>query len=150
MVGSVLSIFFLSLICFNYLSAQKAISEEKTSTTTVEVTSRPKTVEVGDRAAVDWYVEVPDGQVTAATTIYWGYESSPSALLFFDSPQAVGYPNHPGDYESGDFPLPSTFTVSITPDTVGMVYFRSYALVRGNHLWSEEKSFLVTPKTNEK
>ncbi|KKT35261.1 MAG: hypothetical protein UX12_C0024G0001 [Candidatus Collierbacteria bacterium GW2011_GWC1_45_47] len=141
-------IVFLSLIFYNYLNAQRAISEERASITKVETTSFPKITEAGSRAAFSWHVEVPEGLRTSATTLYWGYESSPSALLDFDSPQAVGYPNHPEDYESGEFPLPSDFSVTIVPDKPGRVFFRSYAFVQGKHLWSDEQSVIISSKPN--
>jgi len=139
---------FLSLVFYNYLSAQKAIREEKTSITKLMNLTYPESIEIGSSASFVWKVEVPSGLSTENTSLYWGYESTPSALKDYDSPQAVGYPNHPTDYEAGEFPLPSDFSVTITPDKIGKVYFRSYALVQGRHLWTDESSFTVTTKTN--
>ena len=135
---------FLILIFYNYHSAQRAMKEEKPSIIKVENVSYPATVRYNARATFIWKVSSPSDLEASTTSIYWGDESSPSALKEYDSPQAVGYSNHPPDYESGSFRLPSEFDVSMTFDKPGTVYFRSYALVHGKHLWSEENSIRIT------
>jgi len=135
---------FLTLVSYNFFQAQKALREEKPSIFQIESLSSPNSITLGSPASFTWKVNVPAGLTTPFTTLYWGYESSPSALIENDSPQAVGYLHPPSDYEKGEFPLPLTFDVSIVPDRPGQVFFRSYALVQGKHLWSPELSFIVT------
>ena len=135
---------FLALIFYNYHLAQKAMKEEKSSIINVENVSYPATAGHNSRATFIWKVNSPSDLEASTTSIYWGYESSSSALKEYDSPQAVGYPNHSPDYESGNFRLPSEFNISMAFDKPGTVYFRSYALVRSKHLWSEESSFRIT------
>ena len=144
-IGIVVLGLFLSLIFYNFLIAQKALKEQRTSVFRVENISYPESVSLGSSGSFNWQIVAPAGLSSSFTTIFWDYESTPSALTESDSPQAVGYPNHPPDYETGEFPLPLDFQVAITPDRIGKVYFRSYALVQGRHLWSEESSFTVVP-----
>ena len=136
-------VLIIALVFYNYLSAQKAMREERPSILSVENISYPETLLVKKKASFIWRVQSPADLKTDLTTIYWGYDSSPSALTVLDSPQAVGYPNRITDYDTGEFSLPYTFSATLSFDTPGFVYFRSYAHVAGEHLWSPEQSFNV-------
>ena len=135
---------FVGLVFYNYFQAQKAIKDTRTSPLSISLTSYPKQVRVGDEANFAWYIEASPDLNTSFTTIYWGYESSPSALTKKDSPEAVKYPNFPVDYTSGNFKLPDNFDLNISFHKPGRVWFRSYAKVKNDHLWSEEKYLDVT------
>lgn len=93
-----------------------------------------------------WKVDAPESFSTTATGIYWNYESSPSALTKFDSPKAVNYPNFTEDYSTGLFKLPDTFDLNLKFPRAGTVYFRAYALIDKDYLWTEERQITVTPK----
>lgn len=132
-----LVIFFL-LVFYNYLGAQKAIRETKTSPLSIELVSFPETVKMGSRGTFIWHIKSSPDLTTSFTTIYWGYEASPGALPATASPLAVGYPKSQLDYSTGLFILPNTFDLRIPFDQAGKVYFRAYAKVKNDHLWSDE------------
>lgn len=134
---------FLGLVFFNYLKAQEAMKSRQESPLSVEITSYPKVIRAGEIGNFVWRVVSAPDLSTSHTAIYWGYESSPSALTKSDSPQAVGYPDFTPDYTSGLFLLPGTFDHNIRLDKPGKVFFRAYARVGGEHLWSAEGSLIV-------
>ena len=143
-VISFLSLFLFSFCVFyNYQKVQDSLKNQKPSIIAIENVVYPIRAKTGVPINISWFVEAPSGFTTPFTTIYYGYESSPSALLEIDSPQAVGYPYHLPDYESGVFYLPQLFSLSITPENAGVVYFRSYAEVNHRHYWSEEKNITI-------
>jgi hypothetical protein len=130
---------FFFLVFFNYLRAQAAIKDTRTPLLQVELVSYPETVPVGGKSTFLWHVESTPDLSTSFTTIYWGYESSPSALTTLDSPEAVGYYGFSRDYTHGLFSLPGDFDLGIKFTRPGKVFFRAYAKVGEKHLWTEEK-----------
>ncbi len=136
------SVFFL-LVGFNYFKAQEALQNRGQSPLGVEVASFPKTIKLGENANIVWHIDAAPDLSTSYTTIYWSYESSPSALTKFDSPLAVKYPYFESDYTSGRFMLPGSFDQNILFDRPGKVFFRAYARVGIDHLWTPEASLLV-------
>ncbi len=130
---------FLGLVYFNYYEAQSAIRETQASPLSVNLVSYPESVKEGSLGSFIWSLEASSDLSTDHTTIFWGYVSSASALPKTASPEAVGYPNSQPDYSTGYFRLPGTFDLRIPFTQLGRVYFRAYAKVRGNHLWSREE-----------
>jgi len=139
-------VIFLALIYFNYTVARKNIQNGKSAEISTTLFSYPEAIGVDSKGLVMWSVQAPPDLKTDFTTIYYGQESSPSALTKFDSPQAVNYPYRLEEYTNGSFKLPDTFDAHITFDKPGIIYFRSYAKVGRDHLWSEEKSITVNNK----
>jgi len=137
------SIIFCGLVGYNYLIAQKKISETRPSPLGISLESYPEKVTVGNTGSFVWNIESSPDLFTPRTTIYWGYIASPSALTQGDSPEAVGYPHHQDDYFWGKYMLPDTFDLSIKFDKPGKVFARAYAKVGNNHLWTEEKTIEV-------
>jgi len=134
---------FSSLVLYNYFQAQSAIKNTRPSPLTIDLVSYPEAVKAGHTGTFIWRIEASPDLSTPFTTIYWGYEASPSALTKQDSPQAVGYPSSLPDYMSGSFSLPSSFDLNIKITQPGQVFFRAYAKVKEDHLWSEEMSLKV-------
>ena len=134
---------FLLLVYINYLNAQVALKETRPSQLSVELISYPESVTIGGKGSFFWHVQSSPDLSTSFSTIYWGYQSSPSALTKMDSPQAVGYPYSQPDYTNGRYRLPSDFELGIRFDKPGLVFFRAYAKVGSGHLWSEERSLEV-------
>lgn len=130
---------FIGLVLFNYLKAQSAIKDTKPAPLAIELVSFPEKILAGSAGTFIWSISASPDLSTPYTTIYWGYESSPSALTKTDSPDAVRYPNSEEDYAHGNFRLPDTFDVNVVFNKPGKIWFRAYANVRGEHLWSEEK-----------
>jgi len=135
---------FLCLIFYNYQSAQKSLKDTGQSPLEITLKSYPEEVKLGNSGSFTWKINTSPDQIATDTTIFWGPISSPSGLLVTDSPDAVGYPNRLNDYYSGTFKLPDTFDLSIKFPDPGNIYFRAYAKVGDNHLWSEEKIIKVT------
>lgn len=132
------------LVFYNYLLAQKAIKNQKPAPLDITLTSFPEDIKASSSAIFMWHINATPDLSTNFTTIYWGHESSPSALTKKDSPQAVGYPNSLPDYAAGHFALPDDFNVNIKFDKPGKIFFRAYAKVGADHLWSEEEALNVS------
>ncbi len=139
-------IIFCLLVGYNYLLAQKKIKETKPAPLGIYLQSYPEEVVSGQTGTFIWNVDSSPDLSTPQTTIYWSYNASPSALTKKDSPQAVGYEFHQDDYFQGKYQLPDTFDLNINFDKPGMVYFRAYAKVGDNHLWTDEKSIKIYRK----
>lgn len=139
-------VFILVSIYYNYKSAQKAISETKASVLTTDLVTYPESIVSGKTGYFVWMVNTPNDLIATNTTIYWGYESTPSAVTVNDPPSSLGYPSMTSDYLHGQFKLPDDFDSQITFDQPGTVYFRSYAKVGDQNLWSKEYSLNVLAK----
>lgn len=136
---------FSSLIYFNYSKAQKALQNTKNSVVTIKFINFPTTAPVGSLVNFSWRIEAPNEFQTSYTTIFYGPVSTPSALTKQDSPEAVGYPNKVMDYIGSSFFLPDTFNLNLTFPHPGKIWYRGYAKVREDHLWTEEKYLNLTP-----
>lgn len=134
---------FCGLVFYNYSLAQKAIRNTKPSPLTIEIISFSKIIKAKEKSNFIWQINSSPDLSTTFTTIYWGYESTPSALTKLDSPAAVAYSYSVPDYTAGSFQLPEKFDVNILFPRPGQVWFRAYANIRGEHLWSSEKSIQV-------
>lgn len=134
---------FLLLVYYNYFQAQTAIKNTRPSPLSIDLVSYPELLTVSSRGTFLWRVESSPDLLTTSTTIYWGYQSSPSALTVLDSPAAVGYPYFLSDYTSGRYSLPNDFELRYMYDHSGRVFFRAYAKIGNQHLWSEEKSLEI-------
>ena len=78
---------FLLLVYINYLNAQVALKETRPSQLSVELISYPESVTIGGKGSFFWHVQSSPDLSTSFSTIYWGYQSSPSALTKMDSPK---------------------------------------------------------------
>jgi hypothetical protein len=134
---------FSSLVFYNYVQAQKDIKNTMPAPLSIELVSFPDRVKVGESASFVWYLSSSPDLSTSYTAIYWGYQSSPSALTTSDSPEAVMYPSSELDYADGVFSLPDTFDLNLVFKKPGRVWFRVYAKVKEAHLWSGENSVIV-------
>jgi len=132
-------VIFITLIFFNYFKVQKNLADTKSSPRSLDLVSYPEKIKLDSTGTFIWTVNTSPDLATSYTSIYWGYESSPSALQKTDSPSAVNYPYTQIDYGSGVFQLPNTFDVNIKFGKIGRVWFRGYAKINDDHLWSEEK-----------
>lgn len=134
---------FIGLVLYNYRQAQVRLKQTRETKFEISLVESPKNASVKTPANFKWLIDAPDNFITNTTTIYWSYDSSPSALTKLDSPKAVGYPNKTEDYIEGNFKLPDEFDLNISFPKAGTIYFRAYALVGNDHLWTEEKSLFV-------
>ena len=134
---------FSSLVFYSYNQAQKDIKNTKSAPLSIELVSFPDRVKAGESASFVWHLSSSPDLSTSHTTIYWGYQSSPSALTTSDSPEAVMYPSSELDYSNVIFSLPDTFDLNLVFNRPGRVLFRAYAKVKEAHLWSSENSVIV-------
>lgn len=138
-------LFILLAVIYNYILAQKAIRETKASTLFTDIISFPESIVMGKEGTFIWTVDTPSDLTTSYTAIYWSQYSSPSALTVTDSPSAVGYENHSKDFLTGKYKLPDNFDTKIIFPQSGKMFFRTYAKVKDQHLWSKEYSLIVEP-----
>lgn len=144
-ISIVTSVFalFLTLVFYNYLIAQRALRDTRPSPLEISLISFPSSLKPSSRGTFVWQVTASPDLTASYTTIYWGNESSPSALTTLDSPEAVGYPNSLPDYR-GRFALPSNFDEQILFEKQGSIYFRAYARVGSAHLWTPEERVTIS------
>lgn len=144
LISAIFAFIVISVI-YNYILAQKAIKETRPSILTTDIVSYPETLYQGKVGTFMWNVQTPSDLSTTATAIYWGYQSTPSAVTVNDPPQSLAYSNNTSDYLIGTFKLPDTFDDQIKFDRAGKIFFRSYAKVGNLHLWSKEYQLTVLP-----
>ncbi len=133
-----LLLIFILLILFNQKKAQREILMSQTPVYKISLVNPPLSASANQPVDFTWQVIAPDTATTISTTIYYSPVSSPSALTTGNSPQAVGYSYKLTDYLDGSFFLPDTF--SATANFIkGTIFYRAYAKVGNQHLWSEEK-----------
>lgn len=137
-----LLLIFLSLIFFNQRKAQKEILSSKIPQYKTVLINPPLNAPTNQPVEFIWSVEAPNTATTPTTTIYYSPISSPSALTTKDSPEAVGYSYHLTDYLNGNFSLPDTFSAR-TSFLRGNVFYRAYAKVGNQHLWSKELKLVI-------
>lgn len=135
---------FSFLIYFNSLQAQKALENNQPSELSISLSQPLQKSSSTTPTTFTWQVDAPSDFVTPFTTIYYDYISSPSALTKTDSPLAVGYAHHFSDFQTGQFSLPDTFSVS-QQFLPGTIFYRAYALVGKDNLWTPEYKLIVTP-----
>jgi hypothetical protein len=137
------TLIFVGLILFNQEKAQQSIATGRVPRYQVTLINPPSQVVVDTLVDFKWQVDTPEFSATPLTTIYYGHVSSPSAITTKDSPVAVGYPYRLTDYLNGQFSLPDTFSSRMEfPE--GNIFYRAYAKVGDQHLWSEELHLVVT------
>ena len=136
-------LFFLVLIYYNYTSAQKRLREARQTQFSIDLIDFPTEVGAGLSNRFAWRIDAPESFSAAKTGIYYSYDSTPSALMKGDSPEAVNYANFTFDYAAGLFRLPDTFDLDLSFNQKGVVYLRAYALVDRDHLWTEEKQLKI-------
>ncbi len=135
---------FVGLVYYNAKLAQKNLSQGTPSKLAISILELPSQAKVGERVSISWEVEAPADFQTTDTTIFYSPVSTPSAVTKSDSPEAVGYQSSLSDYRQGSFYLPFTFDGSITFQKPGTYFLRAYSLVRGNHLWTDEKQITIS------
>lgn len=125
---------FLGLIFYNQNLAKESLLATKEAPLSIELVSYPETTRVGNHSTIIWRVNATNDLSTDFSTLYWS-----------NSPSPKSYERHVSDYTSGRFSLPYNFESSLSFDQPQTVYFRAYAKVRDQDLWSEEKQFIVLP-----
>lgn len=145
-----LSIFFVVFFVFSLVvslyqisKAKQRIRDTKESVLAINPVKLPDSEIVGNKFDFVWDIDAPPSFKANQTSVFYSYSSSSSALLKTDSPEAVGYQEKSTDYDQGPFYLPNRFSSTLTFGKPGTIYYRLYARINGNHLWTEERSFKV-------
>ena len=136
-------LFLLVLVYYNYSLAQKRLREARQTQFSIDLTEFPTGTSAGQSNHFAWRVDAPESFSAVKTGIYYSYDSTPSALMKGDSPEAVNYANFTFDYAAGLFQLPDTFDLDLSFNQKGVVYFRAYAQVDHDHLWTAEKQLTI-------
>lgn len=145
-LGILILITFFSIF-YNTAKLQKTLKNNRQTTFDISLVNPPEKTKAETKQLFSWKVDAPNNFSTNITTLYWSYDSSPSALTKFDSPQAVGYPNYAYDYFNGPYiHLPDIFDVLIKFPKNGTVYYRAYAKIGEDHLWTPEYQLEVVEK----
>lgn len=133
-------VFFIALCVGEYLDYRKFLLRtiEPTNITVIN----PSPTSSDNNPQISWRIFTPSSY-TQTTSIFYDYESSPSALLTTDSPQAAGYQFQTTDYIKGSFPLPATFISNLNLPHSGTIYYRAYTFLNDQHLWTPEFSILI-------
>lgn len=134
---------FIGLVFYNYLRAQQQIREVRETQFTIGMTRKPEVVAKNTPITLEWQVDAPNSFAASQTILYWGYDSTPSALTKDNAPDAVRYSFSTPDYSTGFYRLPDHFDVNITFPKIGRVYYRAYARVGNDNLWTAEQSLIV-------
>lgn len=134
LIISLVLIFLLSLILYDFYQTRK-------TQLNAGPTLLPEIVLLESAPPqISWQIDSATPKIITKTAIYWGGESSSSALPTSASPEVVGYPFFTPDFIDAQITLPSQFSVNLNTDQPGKIYYRIYAQVDQLHLWSEEFS----------
>lgn len=136
---------FSGLVFYKYLVAQKKLKNVKDTVFSISILNPVASAKVGEPVPFSWKIDAPSNFQTKYTTIYYGNVSSPSALIKTSSPESVKYQLSVKDYVGDSFYLPNTFKVNLTFSKSERVWYRGYAKVGEDHLWTEEKYLDILP-----
>ena len=109
---------------------------------TLTLISAPSLAEVGEQISFTWRVEGAQKTIPH-TAVHYDYTSHPGTYGTDVAPPASGYPELTPDFASGEFQIPRSFSVGITPDQTGTLYYRLHAIVDGKNYWANERSISV-------
>lgn len=136
-----LFIFFLVfLLTIVQISQEHARNQQPPTSATI---GSPRITVNSTKISIDYDLSGSSNLKADSTGIYYSEVSTPSALTHLDSPQAVGYQQFTPDYAFGVFPIPGTYSVTITNLKPQKYYIRGYAHVDGKHLWTAEYPLVV-------
>ncbi len=136
---------FSGLVFYNYLVAQKKLKNVKDTVFSITIFNPVASAKVGEAVPFNWKIDAPSNFQTKYTTIYYGNVSTPSALIKTSAPESVKYQFSVKDYVGDSFFLPNTFSVNLTFSKPERIWYRGYAKVGEDHLWTEEKYLDIQP-----
>jgi hypothetical protein len=136
---------FSTLVFYNYQVAQKKLKNVKDTVFSINIINPATSAKVNEPVSFSWSVDAPRNFQTKYTTIYYGNVSTPSALVKTSSPDSVKYKFRSGDYVGDNFYLPNTFSSNLTFSKAERIWYRGYAKIGDDHLWTEEKYLDIQP-----
>lgn len=98
----------------------------------------------GNTVPFTWRIEGLPNTIHT-TSVYYGLESSPGNLSKLTKPSDTKYSRNVKDFMNGDYSIPLQFVGSGLLPSPGTYYARIYALINGEHIWSEEVTFSTKP-----
>jgi hypothetical protein len=111
----------------------------------INLGSMPSDLLEGDTATFSWAIYGVSATIDS-TTVYYGTTSTPGSLAESVVPSETAYRYDVPDFKRGAFAIPMKFIGNSKLPTSGTYYARAYLRFGGKHLWSDEVSFLVSPK----
>jgi hypothetical protein len=109
---------------------------------TIEFVDIPGELMEGGIATFTWIINGTPRTIHT-TAVYYGDKSTPGKLPLSAVPADTGYSQVLKDFLEGDYFVPLRFVGSVSTPTPGTYFARAYALIEGQHYWSEERSFTV-------
>jgi hypothetical protein len=140
--ASVFIFFFLILILVNTYKNKNSLTGPQ-STLSISIIDPPAITSVNNPTRVSWMIDTNASFKAKSITLFYGQQSTPSALLKTDSPKAVGYTNFTTDFLKDEFFIPYTFETILIFDAPQTIYYRAYAKVNGENIWTPEYQLLV-------
>ena len=112
-------------------------SENMPESTGVSIflTNSPSVAYVNSPIRFLWSIESNDQVLVSHTAIHYDTKSVPSPKAYTDYAKA-------GRFLEGD--APGKFSDSMTVQETGTYYYRAHAVVGGEGIWTDEKSFTVS------
>lgn len=138
----ILAFFFLILVFINTYKNKNSLTGPQ-STLSISLIDPQDVTSVNEPTKISWTVDTNASFKAKSITLFYSRQSTPSALLKTDSPEAVGYTNFTTGFLKGEFFLPYTFDTTLTFDMPQTIYYRAYAKVNGENLWTPEYQLLV-------
>ncbi len=128
---------YLVLIPLLLISACVQQGTQTTSTTLQEtkifISSFPESVAAGEYLAITWRIDGPERAIDH-TAVHYGNESV----------QAKVPSDYPKVSRIQEGTIPAVYSTVMVINEPGIYYFRAHAIVDSKHVWSEEKSFVIT------
>lgn len=142
LIVSILIFSFLFLVLVNTYKNKNSLTGPQSSLS-ISIIDPPTETSINNPTKISWLIDTNASFKAKSITLFYSQQSSPSALLKTDSPEAAGYTNFTTGYLKDEFFLPYTFTTTLNFDTPQTIYYRAYAKVNGENLWTPEHQILV-------
>jgi hypothetical protein len=126
----------------NYWSDEYTI-DVKPAEHRVSAVNIPAEIAPGVVATFTWRVDGPPTKISS-TTVYYGEASEAGKLGKDIKPADTSYTESVKDFIKGEYDIPLQFVGNTTtPKKSGTYYYRVYALVGSDNLWSDEGTFTI-------
>ena len=124
------------LIPLLFISAcvQQGTTTQTMQETKIAINSFPESIAAGQYLAITWRIDGPEKAIDH-TAVHYGNEPKPDAKVPSDYPKVSRI--QPGT-------IPAVYSTVVIINESGTYYFRAHAIVGEKHIWSDEKSFVVT------
>ncbi|OGG05070.1 hypothetical protein A2Z33_07365 [Candidatus Gottesmanbacteria bacterium RBG_16_52_11] len=108
----------------------------------ITFTDVPEEANQNDPVTFTWSVDGP-ARTIRTSTVYYGSVSTPGKLIRSVEPEKTAYDGKLSDFLDGSYDLPLRFIAGTRFAQPGTYYARGYALIGGDHYWSDELTIRV-------